>query len=208
VLAGRALATAPHRSAAGAPAGDRGRRRHRAACAARSAAVLIRVPSAARPWSRPAGGDGRLCRPSRDASPSRYCRRQENFFKYLRDEYALDALVDYQLEPADPQRDVPNPAWNKVDARLRLARTEVIKLTARYGIEALVNREAKRPTMRVMTTGSGTIVEPVSAVCRAAIRSARPRSVSSHSTSIGACVVRTKRLMAASSSSVGGAPSR
>jgi hypothetical protein len=37
-------------------------------------------------------------------------RWRQDFFKYLRDEYALDALVDYQLEPADPQRDVPNPA--------------------------------------------------------------------------------------------------
>jgi transposase len=87
--------------------------------------------------------------------------RQENFFKYLRDEYALDALVDYQLEPADPQRDVPNPAWNKVDAKLRLARTEVIKLTARYGIEALVNREAKRPTMRGFKIATAKLAKPV-----------------------------------------------
>lgn len=87
--------------------------------------------------------------------------RQENFFKYLRDEYALDALVDYQLEPADPQRDVPNPAWNKADAKLRLARTEVIKLTARYGIEALVNREAKRPTMRGFKIATAKLAKPV-----------------------------------------------
>ncbi|MDP2706700.1 MAG: hypothetical protein Q8O70_04260, partial [Burkholderiales bacterium] len=41
--------------------------------------------------------------------------RQENFFKYLREEYALDALVDYQVEPADPERDVPNPARKALD---------------------------------------------------------------------------------------------
>ena len=28
--------------------------------------------------------------------------RQENFFKYLREEYLIDALVDYQVEPDDP----------------------------------------------------------------------------------------------------------
>jgi hypothetical protein len=33
--------------------------------------------------------------------------RQESFFKYLREEYALDALVDYGLEPVDgPQPDI------------------------------------------------------------------------------------------------------
>jgi hypothetical protein len=36
--------------------------------------------------------------------------RQENFFKYLREEYLIDSLVDYQVEPDDPQRSVPNPA--------------------------------------------------------------------------------------------------
>ena len=87
--------------------------------------------------------------------------RQENFFKYLRDEYALDALVDYQLEPADPQRDVPNPARNKLDAKLRQARNEVVKLSARYGIEALVNREAKRPTMRGFKIATAKLATPV-----------------------------------------------
>jgi transposase len=87
--------------------------------------------------------------------------RQENFFKYLRDEYALDALVDYQLEPADPQRDVPNPAWNKLAAKLRQARNEVIKVSARYGMEALVNREAKRRTMRGFKIATAKLATPV-----------------------------------------------
>jgi hypothetical protein len=38
--------------------------------------------------------------------------RQENFFKYLRGEYTIDALVDYQVDPDDPSRSpVPYPAW-------------------------------------------------------------------------------------------------
>jgi hypothetical protein len=92
--------------------------------------------------------------------------RQENFFKYLRDEYALDALVDYQLDPADPQRDVPNPAWNKIDAKLRQARAEVIQLSARYGIEALVNPEAKRRTMRGFKIATAKLAAPVKAALR------------------------------------------
>jgi transposase len=87
--------------------------------------------------------------------------RQENFFKYLREEYALDALVDYQFEPANPMRDVPNPARAKIDAKLRKARSEVIALSARYGIEALVNREAKRRTMRGFKIANAGIAKPV-----------------------------------------------
>jgi hypothetical protein len=45
--------------------------------------------------------------------------RQENFFKYLREEYALDALVDYGVVAADPERDVPNPRRHALDAELR-----------------------------------------------------------------------------------------
>jgi hypothetical protein len=41
--------------------------------------------------------------------------RQENFFKYLRQEFLLDALADYQVEPDDPTRTVPNPERRALD---------------------------------------------------------------------------------------------
>ncbi len=74
--------------------------------------------------------------------------RQENFFKYLREEYALDALVDYALEQADPTREVPNPHWNALDAELRRARIELERLFALYGLKAFNNVEAARRAMR------------------------------------------------------------
>ncbi len=74
--------------------------------------------------------------------------RQENFFKYLREEYALDALVDYSVEDDEPTREVPNPRWAAVDAELRKARAEVVRLSAIYGIGAFSNPETLRPTMR------------------------------------------------------------
>lgn len=74
--------------------------------------------------------------------------RQENFFKYLREEYALDALADHQLEPDDPTRSVPNPARNILDHKLRQARLELQHLASQYGLDALANVEAKRRTMR------------------------------------------------------------
>lgn len=74
--------------------------------------------------------------------------RQENFFKYLREEYALDALVDYQTEPEAEPRDVPNPARAALEAKLREARLELTRLQAQYGDKAFSNLEVTRPTMR------------------------------------------------------------
>jgi hypothetical protein len=74
--------------------------------------------------------------------------RQENFFKYLREEFALDALVDYGTEPADATRDVPNPERKKINAQLRKAYAHLEQLKAHFGLAALDNREGLRPTMR------------------------------------------------------------
>jgi transposase len=74
--------------------------------------------------------------------------RQENFFKYQREEYALDVLVDYGVEPADPERDVPNPLRKQLDAELAKAHADMRNLAAEYGAEAFDNPEALRRTMR------------------------------------------------------------
>jgi hypothetical protein len=82
--------------------------------------------------------------------------RQEIFFKYLREEYALDALVEYAAVPDDPTREVPNPAWAAVDAQLRQAQAHLDRLQAEYGLEALTNLEHQRRTMRRgASAGSG-----------------------------------------------------
>lgn len=74
--------------------------------------------------------------------------RQENFFKYMREEYALDALAEHAVEEADSAREVPNPHWHALDAKLRLVRGEVVQLSAQYGLEAFTNVESVRRTMR------------------------------------------------------------
>jgi len=74
--------------------------------------------------------------------------RQENFFKYLREEYALDALVDYAVVPDNPAREVPNPKRRALTAKLQQAHAAFAQLTAEYGAEALLNPERARPTMR------------------------------------------------------------
>jgi len=73
--------------------------------------------------------------------------RQENFFKYLSQEYALDALVDYSTSPDDPTRDVPNPAWAAANAQLRRGYACLEKLQAEYGLEAWTSSERQRRTL-------------------------------------------------------------
>jgi hypothetical protein len=87
--------------------------------------------------------------------------RQENFFKYLREEYALDALVEYAAVPDDPTREVPNPAWAALDAQLRQAWARVDRLQSEYGLEALNNLEQKHRTMRGFKIAYGKLGEKI-----------------------------------------------
>jgi transposase len=74
--------------------------------------------------------------------------RQENFFKYMREEFLLDALVDYQIEPEDPTRTIPNPERRALDKEIRAARIDLAKLEREFGAAAANNAEQHRPTMR------------------------------------------------------------
>ena len=74
--------------------------------------------------------------------------RQENYFKYMGEEFALDALVEYETEELPETTDRPNPQWLRITRRLQEARTEVFRLHCELGKEAARNDEAARPTMR------------------------------------------------------------
>jgi hypothetical protein len=73
---------------------------------------------------------------------------QENFFRYMRQQFALDALVTYAVEPADPERTVPNPQRKVLETALAEARAALKALEHAYGQKALANPEGRRPTMR------------------------------------------------------------
>ena len=83
--------------------------------------------------------------------------RQENFFKYMREEFLLDALVDYQVEPEDPTRTILNPKRRALDKEVRTARADVSKLEREYGAAAADNSERRRPTMRGFKVAHGTL---------------------------------------------------
>jgi DNA-binding CsgD family transcriptional regulator len=83
--------------------------------------------------------------------------RQENFFKYMREEFLLDALCDYHVEPEDPTRTVPNPARRVLDKKIRVARLKLQQLEQAYGAAAADNSEGRRKTMRGFKVANAAI---------------------------------------------------
>lgn len=57
---------------------------------------------------------------------------QENWFKYMRTEYALDVLVDYSVELDDVDRLVVNPRWRELDRQVASVRSRLERTQAKY----------------------------------------------------------------------------
>ena len=100
--------------------------------------------------------------------------QQENFFRYLRHSFALDALVTYAAEPADPTRTVPNPARKRLQRRLAEVRRTLAALEQAYGAQALSNPEGRRPTMRGFKIAQAKLGQAIQAL-RATVARLRQR---------------------------------
>jgi hypothetical protein len=87
--------------------------------------------------------------------------RQENFFKYMRQEFMLDALADYEAEPDDPNRSIQNPARKALDKELRSARARHAKLQEKYGLTALDYIGGKTPAFRTFTAAEKKIYREI-----------------------------------------------
>ena len=57
--------------------------------------------------------------------------RQENFFRYMRHEFALDHLCTHEVEPADPKREVAHPDRAKLQKKLKSTRGTLASLFAK-----------------------------------------------------------------------------
>jgi len=94
---------------------------------------------------------------------------QENFFRYMRQHFALDALVTYAVEPADAERTIPNPAGKAAAKALATSRAALRELEQTYGQQARTNSEAQRPTMRgfkIAQAGLNRQITALEAKCR------------------------------------------
>jgi transposase len=87
--------------------------------------------------------------------------RQENFFKYMREEFFIDALSEYQVEPDDPERSVPNPARKTIDKELRKARAHLNKIKESYGSVFLYYFQGRTRTKRAFTSSEKQIFQEI-----------------------------------------------
>jgi transposase-like protein len=62
---------------------------------------------------------------------------QENFFRYMREHYSLDRLVEYGTELVPDAISVVNPQWRKLDSQIRSKTGQRYRLTAQFGALAL-----------------------------------------------------------------------
>jgi hypothetical protein len=62
---------------------------------------------------------------------------QENFFRYMREHFSLDRLIEYGTELIPDAISVVNPAWRKLDSQVRSKAGQLSRLAARFGALAL-----------------------------------------------------------------------
>ena len=68
---------------------------------------------------------------------------QENFLKYMREEFGLDRLIEQGSEPLADTTVIVNPAYRRADQTVRRERTKLVRLQAR--LAALTLTEAPSP---------------------------------------------------------------
>ena len=106
---------------------------------------------------------------------------QENFFRYLRAHYGLDALDTYATTGDDMGRMVPNPARRKADRALAEARRSLAQAQASRGQASLDGRPPDPAITRAFADATAHIEELATAAraipARVPLGEARPGSV-------------------------------
>ena len=76
--------------------------------------------------------------------------REENYFRYGRQHFALDALDSYAVTPEDPDRKVPNPGKKKAAAAVKTAKNDLAAAQAA--------RDARLTALRTPAPGQETLI--------------------------------------------------
>jgi hypothetical protein len=85
---------------------------------------------------------------------SRWC--QENFFRYMMEHYAIDALSEYRTEEIpETNRPVVNPAWRELDRQARSAKGKLTQRQARFAALTLKSEADEAKTAKWEEQKSG-----------------------------------------------------
>ncbi len=68
---------------------------------------------------------------------------QENFFKYMREHYGLDRLVEYGISPLPETTRLVNPDWRALDSQVRRTVAELSRARAAFAAHTLGAQESE-----------------------------------------------------------------
>jgi hypothetical protein len=74
--------------------------------------------------------------------------RQENSFKFLSENYAIDQIIHYGASPETEDRQIPNPKRKALQEQMRTLHREIQALEAQLGRKLDDNHESRRKTSR------------------------------------------------------------
>ena len=75
---------------------------------------------------------------------------QENFFKYMRENFGIDRLLEYALAPIDETQKVTNPQYSILEKEIRSVTQKLFRKTAEFGsITLLKNNEAEQEEQEI-----------------------------------------------------------
>jgi hypothetical protein len=90
---------------------------------------------------------------------------QENFFRYMREHYSLDRLIEYGTEPVPDTIRVVNPAWRKLDSQIRSQTGKRNRLLVQFGAQALAE-PLSEPAVDRFQQRKGQLQEEIDALTR------------------------------------------
>ena len=96
--------------------------------------------------------------------------RQENFFRYMREHFALDALASRDVAPLSEGKTVPHPKRATLEKKRRKLTVKLQKLEKDYGAKAFENDETRRPTARGFKIANGKLGKEIRALRRKCLR--------------------------------------
>jgi hypothetical protein len=99
--------------------------------------------------------------------------REENYFRYGRAHFALDALDSYAVSPGDPGRMVPNPAKKTAKAAVTSARKALERAEARRGAKLAELKDPAPGTTIVITNKTLNRLEAPVETARRRLQAAR-----------------------------------
>ena len=88
---------------------------------------------------------------------------QENFFRYMREHFSLDRLIDYETEVIPDTVLVVNPSWRQLDTQIRSKTGKRHRLTAQFGALTLSEDPTDAQVQRFQQR-KGTLQEEIAAM--------------------------------------------